>query len=116
MLADAGAPAVLALTALSVMFADAGAPAVLAGASLAVMLAHAGAPAVFALAPSLRSPAASASPCPTERMLRVVPNRNSSLESGVQLLDIFHVHSEPDFWTSSRPQKRICNKGTAGLH
>jgi hypothetical protein len=69
MLADAGAPAVLALTALSVMFADAGAPAVLAGASLAVMLAHAGAPAVFALAPSLRSPAASASPCPTERML-----------------------------------------------
>jgi hypothetical protein len=48
MLADAGAPAVLALAPLAVMFADAGAPAVLAPAPDAVMLADASAPAVLA--------------------------------------------------------------------
>ena len=52
MLADAGAPAVLAGAPLAVMLADAGAPAVLAGAPPAVMLADAGAPAVLALAPA----------------------------------------------------------------
>jgi hypothetical protein len=51
MLANAGAPAVLAGAPDAVMLADAGAPAVLAGAPLAVMLADAGAPAVLAPAP-----------------------------------------------------------------
>ena len=51
MLADAGAPAVLALTPLAVVLADAGAPEVVAPAPDAVMLADAGAPAVLALAP-----------------------------------------------------------------
>ena len=51
MLADAGAPAVLALTPLAVVLADAGAPAVVAPAPDAVMLADAGAPAVLALVP-----------------------------------------------------------------
>jgi hypothetical protein len=46
MLADAGAPAVLAGVPHAVMLADAGAPAVLASAPLAVMLADASAPAV----------------------------------------------------------------------
>ena len=50
-LADAGAPAVLALTPLAVVLADAGAPEVVAPAPDAVMLADAGAPAVLALAP-----------------------------------------------------------------
>ena len=44
MLADAGAPAVLAGVPHAVMLADAGAPAVLASAPLAVMLADAGFP------------------------------------------------------------------------
>ena len=51
MLADAGAPVVLALTPLAVVLADAGAPEVVAPAPDAVMLADAGAPAVLALAP-----------------------------------------------------------------
>jgi hypothetical protein len=38
--------------------------------------------------------------------MRAVPNQIPSLESGVQLLDNFHVDSEPNFWTSSSPQKR----------
>jgi hypothetical protein len=57
MLADAGAPAVLAPAPLAVMLADAGAPAVLAGVPLVVMLADAGAPAVRALAPLAVMPA-----------------------------------------------------------
>jgi hypothetical protein len=51
MLADVGAPAVLADAPLAVMLADAGAPAVLAPAPGAVMLADAGTPAVLAGAP-----------------------------------------------------------------
>jgi len=50
-LADAGAPAVLALAPDAVMLADAGAPAVLALAPLAVVLADVGTPAVLAFAP-----------------------------------------------------------------
>jgi hypothetical protein len=50
MLADRGAPAVLALAPDAVMLADAGAPAVLVPAPDAVMLADGGAPAVLALA------------------------------------------------------------------
>jgi hypothetical protein len=50
-LADGGAPAVLADAPLSVVLADGGAPAVLANAPAAVVLADAGAPAVLAFAP-----------------------------------------------------------------
>jgi len=49
MLADAGAPAVLAFAPFAVMLADAGTPAVLATVPVAVMLADTGAPAVLAL-------------------------------------------------------------------
>ena len=49
LLADAGAPAILAHAPLAVMLADAGAPAVLAGAPDAAMLAVARAPAVLAV-------------------------------------------------------------------
>jgi hypothetical protein len=51
MLADAGAPAVLALAPLAIKLADAGAPTFLALAPAAVMLADAGAPAVLVDAP-----------------------------------------------------------------
>jgi hypothetical protein len=52
MLADAGAPAVLASAPLEVILADAGAPAVLAGARDVVVLADAVAPVVLAPAPA----------------------------------------------------------------
>jgi hypothetical protein len=54
MLADGGAPALLALAPLSVVFADGGSPAVLALAPHSVVLADGGAPAVLALAPLCR--------------------------------------------------------------
>jgi len=50
-LADGGAPAVLALAPASVVLADGGAPALLASAPLSVVLADGGAPTVLALVP-----------------------------------------------------------------